>query len=91
MDAELESQVRAIVRDEIASLAGKAMRRLQDENFTRSPIHNEATEAAKQVLGHFWGEVLAEYGTGESGEVWVMPADVPTGGGIAADYADSAE
>ena len=88
VDAELEAQVRAIVRDEIASLAGKALRRLQDESFSRSFTRNEATDAAKQVIGHFWAEVLAEYGTGESGEVWVMPQDVPK---IPADYADSAE
>lgn len=54
--------VEQIVREEIASLAGLAMRRLQDENFTRLGEHNIANDAAKQVLGHFWGEVLAEYG-----------------------------
>lgn len=59
-----EEQVRQIVREEIASLAGKAMRRLQDENFTRSFERNAATDAAKDVIGHFWGEVLAEYGGG---------------------------
>lgn len=55
--------VREIVREEIASLAGKAMRRLQDENFSRSFERNMATDAAKDVMGHFWGEVLAEYGS----------------------------
>jgi hypothetical protein len=62
---ELDDHVRAIVHQEIASLAGKALRRLQDENFTRSFEHNIATDAAKDVMGHFWGEVLAEYGNSE--------------------------
>jgi dephospho-CoA kinase len=58
----VEEVAHEIVREEIASLAGKALRRLQDENFTRSFEHNAATDAAKEVIGHFWGEVLAEYG-----------------------------
>lgn len=57
-----EDEVREIVRQEIASLAGLAMRRLQDEHFTRSMERNLATDAAQQVVGHLWGEVLAEYG-----------------------------
>jgi hypothetical protein len=58
----LEDVVRSLVREEIASLAGLAMRRLQDERFTRSLVHNEGVDAAKEVMGHFWAEVLAEYG-----------------------------
>lgn len=60
-----EDEVRAIVREEIASLAGLAMRRLQDEHFTRSFERNMATDAAKEVAGHLWAEVLAEYGEDE--------------------------
>lgn len=85
-DVVTEAQVRAIVREEIASLAGKALRRLQDEAFSRSFTRNEATDAAKAVLGHFWGEVLSEYG----GEEWPVPA-APLDTSITADYADSAE
>lgn len=58
----LEDVIRSLVREEIASLAGKALRRTQDESLTRNPIHNEAEAAANAVAGHFWGEVLAEYG-----------------------------
>lgn len=65
-DGLSEERVREIVRDEIASLAGLAMRRLQDEHFTRSFERNAATDAAKQVAGHLWGEVLAEYGSPDS-------------------------
>lgn len=67
LSGEHEEQVREIVRQEIASLAGKAMRRLQDENFSRSFERNTATDAAKDVMGHFWGEVLAEYGNRTDG------------------------
>jgi hypothetical protein len=54
--------MRTVARQEIASLAGLALRRLQDEQFTRSFEHNTATDAAKEVMGHLWGEVLSEYG-----------------------------
>jgi hypothetical protein len=89
-----EDEVRAIVRQEIASLAGKALRRTQDESFTRSPIHNEAQAAANQVMAHFWGEVLSEYGDAEirDGDKvvgWPVPAEAVEQ--IAPDYADSAE
>lgn len=59
--------VRRMVREEIASLAGKALRRSQDVTLSRSPIHNEAEAAANRAIAHFWGEVLAEYG-GEQGD-----------------------
>lgn len=57
-----EEEVRAIIYEEIASLAGLALRRLQDENYTRSIEGNIAAMKAREVMGHFWGEVLAEYG-----------------------------
>jgi len=58
-----DDEITHAVRKEIASVAGLALRRLQDENFTRSIEGNAAAAAAKQVVGHLWGEVLAEYGT----------------------------
>lgn len=58
----VEDVIRKVVREEIASLAGLAMRRLQDEQFSRSFERNMATDAAKDVVGHLWAEVLAEYG-----------------------------
>lgn len=81
-----ENVIRGIVRQEIASLAGKALRRTQDLEFTRSPDRNLAMEVANEQMAQFWAEVLAEYG----GEEWPVPAEkVDTK--IAADYADSAE
>jgi hypothetical protein len=56
-----EDEVRSIVREEIASLAGKALRRTQDQQFSRSPERNTAVEVANAEAAQFWGEVLAEY------------------------------
>jgi hypothetical protein len=63
---EQEAQVRAIVREEIASLAGKALRRTQDLEFSRSPERNLALEVANEQAAQLWGEVLAEYRREES-------------------------
>jgi hypothetical protein len=82
-----EAAVRAIVREEIASLAGKALRRTQDMDFTRLGEHNMMVEVANREMAQFWGEVLSEYG----GEDWPVPKVSPETSGIAADYADSAE
>jgi hypothetical protein len=54
--------VREIVREEIASLAGLALRRTQDRSFTRSGERNIAMEVANEEAAQFWGEVLAQYG-----------------------------
>jgi hypothetical protein len=59
---EWEDDVRKIVREEIASLAGLALRRTQDRNFTRSGERNIAMEVANEEAAQFWGEVLSEYG-----------------------------
>ncbi len=84
-----EAEVRAIVREEIASLAGKALRRTQDRNYTRSPDRNMAIDVANEELAEFWGEVLAEYGDKD----WPVPAEnsLKETSALAADYADSAE
>lgn len=68
-----EAEVQAIVRKEIASLAGKALRRTQDLEFTRSPDRNLAMEVANEQMAQFWGEVLAEY---KDDEGWPVPAEV---------------
>lgn len=83
-----EDEVRAIVRSEIAGLAGKALRRSQDRDYTRSPDRNMAIDVANEEFAQFWGEVLAEYGAG-----WPVPKEdsLAETSGIAADYADSAE
>lgn len=83
--------VRAIVREEIAGLAGKALRRTQDRNYTRSNERNMAIDIANDEAAEFWGEVLAEYGAGKHEEGWPTPKATPETSGIAADYADSAE
>jgi len=54
--------IRTIARHEIASLAGLALRRTQDRQFTRSPERNLAMDVANEEAAQFWGEVLAEYG-----------------------------
>ena len=69
-----EARVRRIVRDEIAGLAGKALRRTQDRNYTRSPDRNMAIDITNDEAAEFWGEVLAEYG----GEGWPVPAEPVT-------------
>ena len=58
----MEQMIRQVVHEEIASLAGKALRRTQDLEFTRSPDRNLAMEVANEQMAQFWGEVLAEYG-----------------------------
>ena len=59
---QLEKRMREIAREEIASLAGKALRRTQDRSYTRSFERNAAIDAANEEAAQFWGEVLAEYG-----------------------------
>lgn len=74
-----EDRVREIVREEIASLAGKALRRTQDRAYTRNPERNLAVDVANEELAEFWGEVLAEYGREEGKEDeggWPVPANV---------------
>jgi len=61
VDEGFDERTRKIVREEIASLAGKALRRTQDRNYTRSPDRNLAIDVANEELAQFWGEVLAEY------------------------------
>lgn len=79
-----EHEVRKIIRDEIASLAGKALRRTQDRNYTRSGERNMAIDVTNDEAAEFWGEVLAEYGAeirdGDKVVGWPVPAeplDVP--------------
>lgn len=59
---ELTDVIRRIVREEIASLAGKALRRTQDRNYTRNPERNLAIDVANEEMAEFWGEILSEYG-----------------------------
>ena len=61
VDEGFDERTRKIVREEIASLAGKALRRTQDRNYTRNPDRNLAVDVANEELAQFWGEVLAEY------------------------------
>lgn len=59
---DFDSQVRRIVRSELASLAGKALRRTQDRELSRSGERNMMVDIANREAAQFWGEVLAEYG-----------------------------
>lgn len=61
---EVDDHIRAIVHEEIASLAGLALRRTQDRDWTRSPDRNLAMEVANEEAAQFWGEVLAQYSGG---------------------------
>lgn len=82
---EMDDHIRAIVHEEIASLAGKALRRTQDRNYTRSNERNMAIDVSNDEAAQFWGEVLAEYGgdvimDGDKVVGWPVPAeplDVP--------------
>jgi hypothetical protein len=60
-----EEEVREIVRDEIAGLAGLALRRTQDQDFSRSGERNLMVEIANRENAQFWGEVLKDYGRAE--------------------------
>jgi len=63
---EMDDHVRAIVREEIASLAGLALRRTQDRQYTRSIERNMAMDIVNEEIAQFWGEVLAQYGSDDS-------------------------
>lgn len=88
---EFDAKVRAIARDEIARLAGKALRRTQDRDYTRSNERNLAIDIVNNEAAQFWGEVLSEYGAEKHEEGWPVPKETPETSHIAADYADSAE
>jgi hypothetical protein len=54
----IDPQVRQIAREEIASMAGLMLRRLQDTGPTRSPERNMQVE----ILSELFGEVLRDFG-----------------------------
>jgi len=66
LSTEQRLEARVIAREEIASLAALAMRRLQEDHFTRSNERNLAAEVAKGLLASFWGEVLNDFGKTDS-------------------------
>lgn len=55
---EMDGWVRGIAREEIASLSGMMLRRLQDMGPTRSPERNMAVE----ILSELFGEALHDFG-----------------------------
>lgn len=59
---EIEDIAREAAREEIASLSGMMLRRLQDMGPTRSPERNMAVE----ILSELFGEALADF-SGHSG------------------------
>ncbi len=77
---EMDGHIREIVREEIASLAGKALRRTQDREYTRVGERNMMVDIANEQMAQFWAEVLAEYGhadTIEDGEGNTVGFTVP--------------
>lgn len=56
---ELDEHIRRIVREEVSSLSGMMLRRLQDMGPTRSFERNMAVE----VLQQLWGEALRDFGS----------------------------
>lgn len=61
-----EAEVRRIVREEVASLAGLGLRRSQERNYTRSPDRNAAIDIYADEQAEFWGEVLKDFGDTEA-------------------------
>jgi hypothetical protein len=59
---DIDIIARRAARDEIASLAGLMLRRLQDMGPTRSPDRNMAVE----ILSELFGEVLKDFGDTDS-------------------------
>lgn len=66
MPEEQDEHIREIAREEIASLSGMILRRLQDMGPTRSFERNMAVE----ILSELFGEALADFSgqTGDSSE-----------------------
>lgn len=59
---EMDGHIREIAREEIVSLAGFMLRRLQDYGLTRSNERNRAI----QILNELWGEALRDFGATQS-------------------------
>lgn len=58
----LDEHIRKIAREEIASLSGMMLRRLQDMGPTRSMERNMAVE----ILSELFGEALKDFGDSSS-------------------------
>ena len=69
VEAELQEaegwieECRKVAREEIRSLAGLALRRSQERNYTRVPEHNAAIDIVHDEMAAFWGEVLNDFST----------------------------
>lgn len=61
-----EEQVRQIVREEIASMAGLVLRRTSEEHLTRSPDRNITDTQIRGMLAEIFGEVLSDFSRTES-------------------------
>jgi ethanolamine utilization protein EutQ (cupin superfamily) len=61
-----EADVRRIAREEIASLSGLVLRRLQEDHFTRSIERNAAEEVVDERLSQIFGEALRDFGSTSS-------------------------
>lgn len=65
-DQEGEEAIRAIAREEVASLAGLVLRRLQDDRLTRSPQRNQVEDQIDETLSAIFGEALRDFGASSS-------------------------
>jgi hypothetical protein len=59
---EMDDHIRAIAREEVASLSALVLRRLQEQGPTRSPDRNMAVE----VMNEVFGEALRDFGSTKS-------------------------
>lgn len=66
MLSEPDPFVRSIAREEIASLCGLVLRRLQDHDLaSRSMERNIATEVVQETLAAIFGEALRDFSATE--------------------------
>ena len=71
LSTEQRLEVREIVRDEIASLAGLVLRRTNESEarLTRSHERNLAEEVTRETIASIFGEALRDFsGENEPGE-----------------------
>ena len=62
MDVHDQKHAREIAREEIASLCGLVLRRVQDEHPSRSIERNAAEDVVHGELARIFGELLRDFG-----------------------------
>jgi len=64
--AQIDSIARTVAREEIASLSGLVLRRVQEVHLTRLDEHNVAEAAIHAELARIFGEALQQFTTEEA-------------------------